>query len=118
MDTDMVAMEAYCWTGWPTRPVFSIYWWHGELAHRGRKAKFDLTDNWAWATGYTQCVRFGIASLSTRGGQWTHEELLRQEENIHYDLSEDGYKVEINRVKGLGLPRTEEALWELHIYPI
>lgn len=118
MDADLETKEGSCRTGWPPRPVLSIYWWHGHLAHRDRRASFDLTDNWAWATDYEQWVRFGIASHSARGGKWTHEELLRQEENIHYDLSEDGYRVEINRVKGLGLPRAEEALWELCISPI
>lgn len=105
----------HCWTGWPPRPILSIYWMDSELACRSRKPQFDLTDNWAHETQYSTFVRFGIVSQSLRKGRWTEEDLQRQEENIRYDLSEDGFIVQINRLKGLGLMRSEEALWELCI---
>lgn len=106
----------YCWTGWPPRPTISIYSMEGDLLFRSRKPKFDLTDNWARYSGYSNFIRLGISSQSLRKISWTQEELCRQEENIQYDLSEDAYQVEISRLKGIGLPFYEEALWELHIF--
>lgn len=107
----------YCWTGWPPRPTISIYSLESHLLIRSRKPKFDLTDNWARYSGYSNFIRLGISSQSLRKINWTQEELSRQEDNIRYDLSEDGYQVEINRLKGIDLPCSEEALWELHIFP-
>lgn len=64
---------------------------------------------------YLQAEREKEWRAELRKGRWTEEDLQRQEENIRYDLSEDGFIVQINRLKGLGLMRSEEALWELCI---
>ena len=111
-----LAIKGFNFSGWPPRPVFSFYGPDGRLLHRSRSAKFDLTDSLGSYTGNVEgFIVFGISSQSTVTRTWTHEELSRQEENIRYDLSFDALGADINRVKGLGLRCSEEALWELHV---
>lgn len=101
-------------SGWPKRPVFSIYGGEGTLLFRSRCAAFDLTDTLdrvlGTPLGYSV---FGISSNSAVDRRWTEAELRQQEGNIRYDLSFDGFDVEIQRVKGAGLRCSEEALWAL-----
>lgn len=118
MDDASDEPEGFCWTGWPVRPVISLYWPDGQLARRSRAASFDLTDNWAYSTAYHPFVRLGISSRAATRLRWTEKELKRQEENICYDLSMDGLEVQLNRLKGIRLLQAEEALWELHISSI
>lgn len=81
---------------------------------RSRSAAFDLTDTLdrvlGTPLGYSV---FGISSNSAVDRRWTEAELRQQESNIRYDLSFDGFEVEIQRVKGAGLRCSEEALWSL-----
>lgn len=115
--SDGICTDGHVFTGWPPRPVFSLYDWDGTLLHRVRAANFDLAD----AVRFNHLdlgsfVRLGLSSESSIRRRWTADELLRQEENIRYDLTEDGYSVAINRIKGKGLLQREELLWELHIH--
>jgi hypothetical protein len=116
MAEDMME-TGYCFSGWPPRPIFSLYDWDGTLLHRARSANFDLFEAMRLnQVDFGGFVRFGMSSESSVRRRWTLDEMLRQEENIRYDLSEDGISVNMNRVKGVGLSQKEELLWEFYIH--
>lgn len=114
--TTAVLEGGYTFTGWPARPIFSFYEHDAKLSRRYRTARFDLADAICFhhhdLAGF---VTFGIISESKVRRVWTLDEVRRQEENIRYDLSEDGMFVDIKRIRGVGLSCREEMLWELHI---
>lgn len=104
------------WTGWPARPILTLYGDGGRILVRSCSKRFDLAD--AIGHHYAEdplVLLFGIRSNSSSTHRWAAEALAVQENNIRYDLSEDGYDVEFVRLKGLGLACAEEALWQLVI---
>lgn len=104
------------WTGWPPRPVLTLYGAGGVCLHRSRSARLDLADT--IGPFFCQGVRsilLGLRSDSTVERRWTEERLDAQENNIRYDLSHDGFRVKLTRLKGHGLSCSEEAIWRLKI---
>lgn len=108
--------DTYIWTGWPPRPVLTLYGDDGVCLHRNRSARLDLADTIGpfFYQGARRIV-FGIRSDSSVERRWTEERLAAQENNIRYDLSHDGLYVKLTRLKGIGLPCSEEAIWRLKI---
>lgn len=104
------------WTGWPARPVLTLYGKDGACLHRSRAASFDLADTIGplYLRGM-RSVLLGLRSNSAVSLRWTEDRLLLQESNIRYDLSNNGFRTRIARIKGQGLSCSEEALWKLTI---
>ena len=108
--------DGFAWTGWPPRPVLSIYGKDGRCLHRSRSSRFDLTDALDMCTGNAMGEAvFGMRSASAVRRKWTDDEVHRQAENIRYDLSADGFEVTLECIKGVGLGCNEELLWRLRI---
>jgi|TARA_R110000850_G_scaffold267110_1_gene397986 hypothetical protein len=106
---------------WPKKAIFSIYGWDGELAHRterGEAVEFDLSDVLDACMGDC-CGRhvFGIrvGGKSAKAALWTEKPLQKAENTIRYDICFEGFEVHIERLKGVGSPKSEEMLWIIHV---
>lgn len=108
--------EMNIWTGWPPRPVLTLYGADGVCLFRSCSARLDLADTIGpFFCNGLRSVLFGIRSDSTVKRFWTEERLDAQEHNIRYDLSHDGFCVKLIRLKGAELSCSEEAMWRLKI---
>ncbi len=46
---------------------------------------------------------------------WTEKSLQKAENTIRYDICFEGFEVHIERLKGVGLPKSEEMVWVIHV---
>jgi hypothetical protein len=104
------------WTGWPPQSKLSFYWRGAALLLRRDGKRIDLSDTCMWFWRRSQrTVEMKLSSLSPKWERWDEKSLALMEENIRYDLGEDGFRVIIKRIAGAGQPCSTEMCWKLVI---
>lgn len=79
----------------------------------------DLADtiirmNWPYSQ---RTVEITLTTESTKWNRWDEKALSLMEDNMRYDLGEDGYGIVITRLSGMGRPCTAEMRWKLVVRP-
>ena len=107
------------WTGWPPRSKLSFYARGRKLFNRHdpwNPKEIDLSDTFISFWPHSQrTVEMRLSSLSRKWDTWDQKALALMEENIRYDLSDDGFRVTIKRLSGEGEPCSTEMCWKLVI---
>ena len=62
-------------------------------------------------------VELTLTTESTKWDRWDEDALALMEDNMRYDLGDDGYGVVITRLSGAGRPCTAEMRWRLIVRP-
>lgn len=106
------------WTGWPPRSTLSFYTRSGPVsAHQGPGLKnLDLSDELMlrWPHGQ-RTIEMRLSTQSTRWHFWDEDALALIEDNIRYDLGDDGYRVIIKRLSGMDQECSIDMCWKLII---
>lgn len=100
--------------GWPNGLRLTLYNDDGAMLFRKKSEGFDFSDSMVrYWLGEGIPLRFGVSIPRSRNRKWTEEDVTSLEAHIRYDLEFDGYEVNIERMKGVGIPCNEEVFWTI-----
>lgn len=110
---------------WPPFSKLNFYKSPPELIISSEDRMLDLADHLTNEVSFDKdtTVYFGLKTISPLWKVWTEDNLKAVENLIKYDLSFDGFKVDIERITNVICPYTkkqdipchEEFVWELNI---
>lgn len=99
---------------WPKGYELRIYFESGAFRDVLPKG-MDLVD-YTMGLGRPNKFIFGFKSKNNTKQIWEDEDLCQIEQELRNDFREDGYRLRLKRIVGLGQNRSDAALWRVTAY--